>query len=448
MRGLRSTIALAVVLGGLAAYIYFVTWKRPATDESAKEKVFASIQADTISEVHVTSGSGETTTLQKTDAGWQITSPTAARADDAEVSGITANLASLEIERVIDDNPSDLKDFGLDQPLVEIGFKVTDSPDDRLLLIGGKSPTGNGLFAKRDTDKRVFLIRASLESTFNRSSFDLRNKTLLAFDREKVDRIDLIADGKTIQISKDGGEWKIARPLQVRADFGAVEGVLGRLQTAQMKSIVTADASPADLKKYGLDTPNITATLSLGSARATLLLGGKAEDTTVYARDASRPVVMTVEGILADDLKKDLDTYRRKDVFEFRAYNATHVEITRDGQTAVFDKVKGAGEKGADTWRRVSPDSGDVPRETMDTLLGELSNLRIESFVDSTVNTGLNQPVATVVVKFDDGKKEERATFGRVAKDVFVARSSEPGAGRISETSFTDAMKALDGVLK
>jgi hypothetical protein len=341
-----------------------------------------------------------------------------------------------------------LKDFGLDQPLVEIGFKVTDSPDDRLLLIGGKSPTGNGLFAKRDTDKRVFLIRASLESTFNRSSFDLRNKTLLAFDREKVDRIDLIADGKTIQISKDGGEWKIARPLQVRADFGAVEGVLGRLQTAQMKSIVTADASPADLKKYGLDTPNITATLSLGSARATLLLGGKAEDTTVYARDASRPVVMTVEGILADDLKKDLDTYRRKDVFEFRAYNATHVEITRDGQTAVFDKVKGAGEKGADTWRRVSPDSGDVPRETMDTLLGELSNLRIESFVDSTVNTGLNQPVATVVVKFDDGKKEERATFGRVAKDVFVARSSEPGAGRISETSFTDAMKALDGVLK
>ena len=29
MRGLRSTIALIVVLAGLGAYIYFVTWKAP-----------------------------------------------------------------------------------------------------------------------------------------------------------------------------------------------------------------------------------------------------------------------------------------------------------------------------------------------------------------------------------------------------------------------------------
>ena len=29
MRGLRTTIGLVVVLGGLLAYIYFVTWKQP-----------------------------------------------------------------------------------------------------------------------------------------------------------------------------------------------------------------------------------------------------------------------------------------------------------------------------------------------------------------------------------------------------------------------------------
>ena len=114
----------------------------------------------------------------------------------------------------------------------------------------------------------------------------------------------------------------------------------------------------------------------------------------------------------------------------------------------VFEKVKGSAGKDADTWRRASPNSADVPKETMDTLLGQLANLRIESFVDSSVNTGLNQPVATVFVRFDDGKKEERATFGRIAKDVFVARSSEPGAGKIAEMGFTEAMKALDGVLK
>jgi len=42
MRGLRSTIALVVVLGGLGAYIYFVTWKQGDTPDSGKklEKVF------------------------------------------------------------------------------------------------------------------------------------------------------------------------------------------------------------------------------------------------------------------------------------------------------------------------------------------------------------------------------------------------------------------------
>ena len=52
MRGLKSTIALVVVLAGLGAYIYFVTSKMPAGGSSAdadakkQEQVFASLQAD------------------------------------------------------------------------------------------------------------------------------------------------------------------------------------------------------------------------------------------------------------------------------------------------------------------------------------------------------------------------------------------------------------------
>ena len=42
-----------------------------------------------------------------------------------------------------------------------------------------------------------------------------------------------------------------------------------------MKSIVAENVAPADLKKYGLDKPVASVTLSLGSAKASLLLGGK-----------------------------------------------------------------------------------------------------------------------------------------------------------------------------
>src|SRR5207244_1206599 len=112
-------------------------------------------------------------------------------------------------------------------------------------------------------------------------------------------------------------------------------GLVGRLQSVQMKSIVADQASPADLKKYGLDKPEATVNLALGSSRATLLIGSKADkDNTLYARDASKPAVVTVEQSLLDDLKKDADNYRRKDLFEFRPFNATHIELRSEEHTS------------------------------------------------------------------------------------------------------------------
>jgi hypothetical protein len=453
MRGLRSTVVLLVVLIGLGAYIYFVTWKKTDTDSSAskQEKVFAGLQADKIDELKVTSDKGDVTTLKKDNGTWQVTAPIATKADETEVSGITSNLASVEVTRVVDDNPPALQEYGLDKPRVEVDFKRAGDKDFQKLLVGEKSPTGAGLYAKKNDEKRVLLIPAFQETSLNRSTFDLREKTLVKFERDKVDGIEINADGKTIAIAKEGTDWKVTKPIQTKADFGSVEGLVGRLQSAQMKSIVTTEPSPADLKKYGLDKPQETVTLNVGSARATLQLGAKAEDNTVYARDASRPAIMTVETALADELKKGADEYRRKDIFEFRAFNATHIEFTRNGQTVAFDKVKNTGkdaQTNPDIWKRVSPSAKDATKETMDSMLSRLSNMRAASFTDSTANTGLDKPALTVYVKFDDGKKEERVSFGQHGSDVYALRPGEPGAAKVDATDFNETIKSLDELSK
>jgi hypothetical protein len=449
MRGLRSTIALVVVLAGLGAYIYFVSWKTPEGDTGKKqERVFAGLESDKIEEMKVASATGDATTLKKQSGAWQVIQPIAAKADDSEISGITSALSSVEMVRVIDENPTSLNDYGLSNPRIEIDFKATGDKDYRRLLVGEKSPTGADLFAKRNDEKKVFLIPAMQETTFNRTTFDLREKVLLKFDREKVDALDVTAGGKTLAIAKDGGDWKITKPVAARADFGSVEGLVGRLQTVQMKSIVADEVAPADLKKYGLDKPEATVNLNAGSARATLLIGGKAADNTVYARDASKPAVVTVESALADDLKKGADDYRRKDLFEFRPFNATHIEIARNGQTVVLDRVKGQGDNAPDKWHRVSPNAGDVDKDKMDSLLSKLSNMRASSFVEAAAKTGLDKPALTVTIKFDDGKKEEKVTFGQSGTDVFAARPAEPGAAKTDTTDFNEAIKSVDEISK
>lgn len=444
MRGLRSTLVLLVVAVGLGVYIYFVESKKePSSDLPKKEKVFT-IEADKVQEVRVKSESGDTTTVRKSGDAWQVVEPTALEADQAEMSSITSNLASLEMQRVVDANASDLAGYGLAKPRVEVAFKAAGDKDDRRLLLGDKTATGGDIYAKLASDKKVFLVSGYLDSTFNKTTFDLRDKSALKFDRDKVDSLTVETAEHTVQAVKQGGEWKLAQPVQARADYGTVEGILGRLNTAQMKSIVTADAR--DLKEYGLDKPVATATLAAGSARAALQIG-KATADGVYARDAARPAVFTVESSLVDELKKAPGDYRRKDVFEFRPFNAARLEIVREGKTYAFEKVKGTGkEANTDKWRQVAPAARDVDASKMDTLLSRLSNLRAQSFVDA--RTVLDKPDVTVVARYDDNKKQERVVFGKSGTDVHAGRAEEPGAAKIDSNEYNEALKALDEVLK
>ncbi len=446
-RGLWSTLALIVVLAGLGAYIYFVLNKQTdSTSSSKQEKVFASLAADKIDEVKISSSSGEATELKKENGGWQIVQPAAAKADDNEVNGITSALASLEVTRVVDENPASLNDFGLSNPRIAVDFKSAGDKDFKKLLIGEKTPTGGGLFAIRGGDKRVITIPAFQETTLDKKPFDLRDKTLIKFDREKVDSVDIVANGKPVDFAKQGGDWTITKPVPAKADFGSVEGLIGKVQTAQMKSIASDSPSPADLKKYGLDKPQTTVQLAAGSSKATLEIGGKADDNTVYARDAAKPMVVTIDKSLADDLAKGADDYRVKDLFQFRAYNANHVEITRGDQKLVLDRVKGEGDK-PDKWHRASPNPGDADRDKVDGVLAKLANMRATAFVDSTSKTGLDKPTMTVYVKFDDNKKEEKVTFGKQGDDTYAGRG-EPGAMKIDSADYNDVMKAIDEIAK
>ena len=269
---------------------------------------------------------------------------------------------------------------------------------------------------------------------------------MLAFERDKVDRLEIKAGTSAVALAREGSEWTLKTPVQAAADYGTVEGLVGRLQSAQMKAITAPDA--ADLKPYGLDKPDATVTVGLGSSRATLVLGAKTDAGTVYAKDESRPMVFTVESSLLDDLKKPADQLRRKDVFAFRAFNANAVEITRGGATLAFEKVKGGGAEAAEKWRQTRPAARDVDGTAMDTFLTRLSNLRAQSFVatDGKTKTGLQAPAMTVSVKFDDGRKEEKVTFGREGADVFAGIAGQPGAAKIDAAEFDDAVKALDAV--
>ena len=203
MRGLRSFIVLLVIAIPLGWYAYRESKKGPVDDSPKHDKVFT-VEADKIEELQIKSEAGEHTTLRKKGTAWEIVQPVAAPSDEAAVSGITSNLASVEVQRVIDENPADVKEFGLAEPRVEVAFKAAGQ--ERRLQIGQKTPSGSDVYAKLADQKKVFLIPSHLDSTFNRGTFDLRDKSVLKVDREKVDSLEVTAAGRTIRFQKQNGE--------------------------------------------------------------------------------------------------------------------------------------------------------------------------------------------------------------------------------------------------
>ena len=234
MRSVKPLLALAVAFAGLLAYLVFVDAKKPVTPEGeeTRDKVFDDVASDKIVSLRIVGSAGETSSLVKEKDVWQMTAPFTSRADEGEVSGITTNLASLEIQRVVEDQPKDLEPYGLAEPRMQLAFKAEGSDKERRLLIGNRTPTGGDLYAKRDGEPRVFLIPSYLDTTFDRKPFDLRDKAILRFDRDKVDRLEIARDSARVEAVKEGLDWLLTHPVKVRADYSTVESLVSRLHSA------------------------------------------------------------------------------------------------------------------------------------------------------------------------------------------------------------------------
>ena len=437
MKGLRSFLVLVVIAAALGGFLYYDS-KRAPENPSKLEKVFPGVEADKIEQVTVTSASGDKTTLQKDGTAWRVAAPAAVPADEAEISGITSNLASLEMQRVVDEQTKDFKEYGLDPAKVSVSFKAGGK--EQTLLLGGKTPTGGDMYARLPSSPRVFLVSSFLETTFNKSTFDLRDKTVLKLDREKVDRIEVQTADRTLTFVKQGSDWRLTAPIDARADFGAVEGIVGRLNTSPMKAIEAAEVKdPKELAKYGLDKPAATVRVTSGSSQAGLAIGKAAAEGTVYAKDLSRPMIFTVESTLADELKKPADEFRIKDLFDARAFNTTRIEVTRQGQTLAFEKDK-------DAWKQVAPAAKAADAGKVDALLSALSSTRATGFETKLAATGIDTPELVATLKFDDGKKEEKVTFAKKGADAFARREGDTAVAKIDAATLDGIIKAFDAL--
>ncbi|KPL19737.1 MAG: hypothetical protein AMJ92_02035 [candidate division Zixibacteria bacterium SM23_81] len=240
---------------------------------------------------------GEITKVRRSPEGWTMEKPFQTRGDDSSIEALLRRLKGARVESFVEEQPGSLTEYGLHKPALTITLTLGADAAQKKLLIGKEKEEQR--YAQDQSRSPVFLIPSNLVQDLDKSAFELRNKQVLQFDRDEVDRLELRSLDQTIICTKDtSGQWQMVAPESSAAKTWKVESILSSLSSIKAESFVEED--PRDLARYGLSKPRFEAILkSQGSDLAALRIG-KDEREQVYACDETgAPIALVAERIVA-----------------------------------------------------------------------------------------------------------------------------------------------------
>lgn len=138
--------------------------------------------------------------LNREDEIWKIM-PQAYPADPVKVKDILEVIQDLTLTELAAEK-KDYQRYELDN---ETKISVRAYESDRLARefdLGKTSPTYKHTFVRLREDSRVFYARGSFRSKFELEIDDLRDKSVLTFDKNAVTEINITKEGKTLTFAK------------------------------------------------------------------------------------------------------------------------------------------------------------------------------------------------------------------------------------------------------
>jgi len=288
------------------------------------------------------------------------------------------------------------------------------------LQLGAKNPTGVWVYARERDKPAVFVLGESVLRDATRPVADFRDRTILAFDAKDVSGFEIVLPDETIAVEGAPREWRITRPVALRADNETVSEFFDKLTGAKVREFI-AEAPPAR-DAYGLERP-VRLTIHTGRDKdrvsRTLLLGKvDAARKGVYAMRAGEPSVLLVPEEVWNQVPKNVAVLRNKSV----------VEVDRDKLAKLeIDSPKGpvtvARENGQ--WKIVSPQALPADQVEVGAVVTRVADLRAQGFLSEDaagVARYLPKPQVRVVLTDQGG----------VTTTVLLAPSRETRGGAAS----------------
>jgi hypothetical protein len=432
----RGLIVAAVVLAALEGALYWSNHHKPKepadADTANAAPKFLSVNEADATRIDLKKKDGELVLVKNSSGNWQITAPQPIAADAYSVSNLFGLISPLIANRVVEEKPSNLSQYGLAQPALEVDVTTSKDNKTQKLLIGDETPSGNAAFAKMDGDPRVFTVPKYDKTGLDKSVNDLRDTHLITVAQDKISRVEIIAKKEDMQFGRNKDAWQIEKPKPFRADQSQVDQLLHTLTDARMGfAPEKGDDKEADRQD---DTNKVSAAFASGAPVATAKLTAESgtqelqvrkKDNEYYAKSSIVEGTYRVAGSVGLALEKNLDDFRNKKLFDFGFDSPGKIEV-HVGPKAYFLT------KGGDDWW--SADGKKVDPSSAQSLLFKIRDLSAAKFVDSGFTT------ATVEISAisKDGKRIEKVLIAKSGDNYIARHENEPALYQLDGKSVDD----------
>ena len=424
--GLLAAVGVLAVLGGLVWY----TGQHPGEDKDSKSAASAikliSMDAGQMTEIRLIKTGEPAIVLRKISDIWQIVEPKKLEADSEVVSPLTGSLASVNADRLIDEHPTSLKEFGLETPAFEIDVTGKDGKVHKLLT-GTDAPGSGNIYAKLDGEAKLYTIPSAVKSAADKSLNDLRDKRLLTFNQNKMKSMKLAAKGPEIEFGKNAqADWVIVKPRALRADPLQAQDLIRKLIDARMD--LTGESDEKKVAEGFAGGARIAVASATDEKETQSIEVRKANDGTYYAKSSVLEGIYKIVPDIAEGMNKSVDDYRDKRIFDFGFTDPSRVEI--NGQA--YDK---AGEKWTANQVQFDP-------ATVQAAIDKIRDLSAVKFSE----TMSGAKALTLAVTSGEKKIVEKVTINKAGDSYNVQREGEPPVYVIDAKAFDDLQKAVAGI--
>ncbi|HKS31405.1 MAG TPA: DUF4340 domain-containing protein, partial [Chthoniobacterales bacterium] len=340
------------------------------------------------------------------------------------------------------DDAGDLHPYGLADPRGAVTIFTSDdksAASGQILQIGGVPEKEKDQVYVRFTPRKfVYTLPNKIESLLSTKPNDLRDRHLVRFDQNQLDRITIDAPGKnkTVLARKDQN-WTIVNRNNRAANAAEARRFIELLNGELVTSFVADVAS--DLPKYGLDKPQLTVTLSAFASENTAettagehplatIAFGKIDGENVFARVGEEPFVVAVRRSMLDNVLADPLSWQDLTIFSVKPEQIHRLSLVTDREQTL---VRGTNNQ----WQWVTG-SGLINTVNVQSLVNRLASLHATRWVADAPAAAFAKPqlVITFTTSPDD-KTQHKLTVGASSPDGTAMAKTEEHEGTFAISS-------------